>query len=103
MPTPIPLQEVPVGERNAIDTRTVSGLLAYRQMHAMQLLELPDYGGGDLDAPQRKEALSSAVSFRKPMAMLALPNLFRLRSETLLMLKSKHRAPVHLLNQGERL
>ena len=72
-------------------------------MQAMQLLELPDYGGGDLDAPQRKEALRSAVSFRKPMAMLALPNLFRLRSETLLMLKNKHRAPVHLLDQGERL
>ena len=73
MPTPaIPLPEVPLGEWNAIDTQTASGLFAYRQMQAMGLMELPDYGGGDLNAAQRKEALHKAVSFRKPLAAIAL-------------------------------
>lgn len=35
-------------------------------------MELPDYGGGDLDAEQRMEALRSAVSLKKPLAALAL-------------------------------
>jgi hypothetical protein len=73
MPIPtIPLPEVHISEWNAINTRTASGLFVYRQMQAIGLLELPDYGGGDLDASQRKEALLEAVSFQKPLAALAL-------------------------------
>ncbi len=73
MPSPtVQLPEVPVSEWNAINTRTASGLFAYRQMQAINLLELPDYGGGDLDASQRREALRDAVSLQKPLAALAL-------------------------------
>ena len=73
LPDPqIDLPEVPVGEWSAIDTGTSSGLFAYRSMQAAGLLDLPDFGGGDLDAQQRREALLTAVSFRKPLAALSL-------------------------------
>jgi hypothetical protein len=73
LPTPaIPLPEVPIGEWTAIDTRTATGLFAHRHMQAIALMELPDYGGGDLDTSQRKEALRMAVSLQKPLAALAL-------------------------------
>jgi hypothetical protein len=41
-------------------------------MQAAGLLKLPDFGGGDLDAQQRREALLTAVSFHKPLAALSL-------------------------------
>jgi len=61
-----------VGEWTVINTRTAPGLFAYRHCQAMDLLHLPDFGGGDLDSAQREEALRSAVSFHKPLAALAL-------------------------------
>jgi hypothetical protein len=73
MPSPsVTLPGVPVGEWNAFNTQTAVGLFAYRQMQATNLLELPDYGGGDLDASQRQEALRFAVSLQKPLAALSL-------------------------------
>lgn len=73
MPIPtIQLPEAPVPEWSAINTRTASGLFSYRQMQAINLMELPDFGGGDLNASQRREALRDAVSFQKPLAALAL-------------------------------
>lgn len=73
LPTPsVPLPEAQMGEWSIFDTRTATGLFAYRQSQAIGLLELPDYGGGDLDAEQRKEALRNAVSFHKPLAALSL-------------------------------
>lgn len=66
------LPETPIGEWNAFGTHTVTGLFAYRQAQAMELLDLPDFGGGDLDAAQRKEALKNAVAFQRPLAALAL-------------------------------
>ena len=73
LPDPqIVLPEAPVGEWSAIDTSTSSGLFAYRQMQAAGLLDLPDYGGGDLDSEQRREALVTEVSFQKPLATLCL-------------------------------
>lgn len=44
----------------------------YRSMQASGLLDLPDYGGGDLNAEQRRDALLSAISFHKPLAALSL-------------------------------
>lgn len=41
-------------------------------MQAAHLLEMPDFGGDDLDAQQRREALRTAVSFHKPLAALSL-------------------------------
>lgn len=41
-------------------------------MQASGLLDLPDFGGGDLNTEQRREALVSAVSFHKPLAALSL-------------------------------
>lgn len=73
LPTPtVQFPEAHVGEWTAIDTRTAPGLFAYRQTQAVALLDLPDYGGGDLDAEQRREALRNAVSFHKPLAALSL-------------------------------
>lgn len=73
LPDPqIPLPEVQIGEWSAIDTRTSTGLFAYRSMQASGLLDLPDFGGGDLDAEQRRAALVSAISFHKPLAALSL-------------------------------
>ena len=73
LPDPhVPLPEVLFGEWSAIDTRTPTGLFAYRSMQASELLELPDFGGGDLDQEQRREALRSAVSMHRPLAALSL-------------------------------
>jgi hypothetical protein len=73
MPTPtVVLPEVQLAEWSAVDTRTAPGLFAYRQMQAMNLLDFPDYGGGDLDSAQRKEALRRAISFHKPLSALSL-------------------------------
>jgi hypothetical protein len=41
-------------------------------MQASGLLDLPDFGGGDLNTEQRREALASAISFHKPLAALSL-------------------------------
>jgi hypothetical protein len=73
MPIPtVPFPEVPLAEWNAFNTGTASGMFAYRQMQAINLLNLPDYGGGDLDEGQRKEALRWAVSLKRPLAALSL-------------------------------
>lgn len=73
LPAPqVPLPDAQIGEWSAIDTRTSTGLFAYRSMQALGLLDLPDFGGGDLNTEQRREALASAISFRKPLAALSL-------------------------------
>jgi hypothetical protein len=73
MPAPrIPLPEAQVAEWTAFDTGTAPGLFAYRQAQAIGLLDLPDYGGGDLNAEQRREALQHAVTFQKPLSALSL-------------------------------
>ena len=73
LPDPqIPLPEAQIGEWTFIDTRTATGLFAYRNMQATGLLDLPDFGGGDLNAEQRRDALAGAVSFHKPLAALSL-------------------------------
>lgn len=73
MPTPtIPLPEVQLAEWNAFSTGTAAGLFSYRQHQAIRLLEFPDFSGGDLNPEQRREALSNAVTFRRPLSALAL-------------------------------
>ena len=73
LPNPlVPLPEAQVTEWIAIDTRTPTSLFAYRSMQAARLLDLPDFGSGDLNAEQRREALVAAVSFQKPLAALSL-------------------------------
>ena len=66
------MPEARVGEWSFIDTRTASGLFAYRNMQATGLLDFPDFGGGDLNTEQRRDALATAVSFHKPLAALSL-------------------------------
>ena len=73
LPDPqVVLPEAPVSEWSAVDTRTSSGLFVYRHRQAARLLDLPDFGGGDLDSEQRREALVTAISFHKPLAALSL-------------------------------
>ena len=66
------LPETPVAVWTFCDTGTPVGLFAFRNSQAKSLLELPDFGGGDLDDAQRREALRNAVSFRQPLAALSL-------------------------------
>lgn len=73
LPDPqVPLPEAHGGEWSSLDTRTASGLFAYRSIQATGLLDLPDFGGGDLNAEQRRDALATAASFHKPLAALSL-------------------------------
>ena len=73
MPPPaIFFPDAPLGEWTAIRTGSASGLFAYRQMQAISLLELPDFGGGDMTAGQRRDALSNAINLRKPLTALTI-------------------------------
>jgi hypothetical protein len=73
MPTPaVILPDAPVAQWTGIRTNSATGLFAYRHMQAIDLLEFPDYGGGDLTAEQRRDALRNAVNFQKPLAALAI-------------------------------
>jgi len=68
----VTLPEAQVTEVSAVNARTASGLFAYRQSQAIGLLDFPDFGGGDLDAEQRRAALRDAISFKRPLAALTL-------------------------------
>ena len=59
----VDLPNVPIVEWSSIRGNTPMGLFAYRQMQAIDLLEIPDYGGGDLTAEQRKESLLDPVKY----------------------------------------
>lgn len=73
MPTPmVPLPDASVSEWTAIRTGSAPGLFAYRHLQAVHLLELPDFGGGDLTAEQRRDALRNAVNLQRPLAALAI-------------------------------
>lgn len=73
MPTPaVPLPEAIASEWSICDVRTATGLFAYRQSQALCLLNLPDSGGGDLDAEQRRQVLRQAVTLHKPLSALSL-------------------------------
>jgi hypothetical protein len=72
---PAPTVELPstaIAEWFAIPTNTSTGLFVYRYTQAIDLLDLPDFGDGDLDQAQRKEALREAVAFKQPLTALAL-------------------------------
>lgn len=68
----IPFPDAPVSEWSAIRTNSAPGLFAYRHIQAIGLLEFPDFGGGDMDAEQRRVALQNAINFQKPLAALAI-------------------------------
>lgn len=73
MPVPmIPFPDAPVSEWVGIRTDSATGLFAYRHHQAVSLLEMPDFGGGDLTHEQRREALRDAVNLHKPLAALAI-------------------------------
>jgi hypothetical protein len=63
---------VPVGEFTVARPFTAPGLFAYRHMQAEGLLHFPDFGGGDMDEEQRKEALAQMVNVQRPLAALVL-------------------------------
>lgn len=71
-PATIPFPDAPVSEWSAIRTNSAPGLFAYRHMQAISVLEFPDFGGDDLSAEQRRDALKHAVNFQKPLAALAI-------------------------------
>jgi hypothetical protein len=63
---------IPIGEFTVTRPFTAPGLFAYRHMQAEGLLHFPDFGGGDMNAEQRKEALAQMVSVRRPLAAIVL-------------------------------
>lgn len=73
LPTPVvPFPEAQIGEWTVFGSTTAPGLFTYRHTQAIGLLELPDFGDGDLDSSQRREALRNAVLLQKPLTALAL-------------------------------
>lgn len=71
-PPLFPFPDAAVSEWSAIRTNSATGLFAYRHMQAIGLLEFPDFGGGDMTAEQRRDALKNAVNFQKPLAALTI-------------------------------
>lgn len=63
---------IQVGSWVGWDTSTSSGLFVSRFTQAIGLLELPDFAGSDLDADQRKEALSNWPTLMRPLTALSL-------------------------------
>lgn len=47
-------------------------MLLYRIAQAHDLLDLPDFGGGDFDSQQRRDALKRHVVFKQPLTALSL-------------------------------
>lgn len=68
----VPFPDANVSEFSAIRKTSASGLFAYRHMQAIDLLEFPDFGGGDMTAEQRRDALQNFVNLQKPLAALAI-------------------------------
>jgi hypothetical protein len=68
----VPFPEEPVGEWTICRPYTAPGLFCYRVDQALSLLKFPDFGGGDLDATQRSEALQRAIAYQKPLAALVI-------------------------------
>lgn len=63
---------VPIGEFTITRPFTAPGLFAYRHMQAERLLHFPDFGGGDMNEEQRKDALARMVNVQRPLAALVL-------------------------------
>jgi len=63
---------VPIGEFTITRPFTAPGLFAYRHMQAERLLHFPDFGGGDMNEEQRKDALARMVNVHRPLAALVL-------------------------------
>lgn len=71
-PPTIPFPDALVGEWTGIRTNSAPGLFAYRHMQAINLLEFPDFGDGDMTTEQRRNALLSAVNLQKPLSALTI-------------------------------
>jgi len=63
---------VPIGEVTVTRPFTAPGLFAYRHMQAKGLLHFPDFGDGDMNKEQRKDALERMVNVHRPLAALVL-------------------------------
>jgi hypothetical protein len=63
---------VPIGEFTVTRPFTAPGLFVYRHMQAEGLLNFPDFGGGDMNEEQRKEALVQMVNVHRPLAAVVL-------------------------------
>jgi hypothetical protein len=67
-----PFPSVPIGEFTVTRPFTAPGLFAYRHMQAEGLLHFPDFGDGDMNQEQRKEALTRMVNVHRPLAAVVL-------------------------------
>lgn len=63
---------IPIGEFTVARPFTAPGLFAYRHMQAERLLHFPDFGSGDMNEEQRKEALAQMVNVHRPLAAVVL-------------------------------
>jgi len=72
MKTKIPFPSEAFGEWTVFRPFTAPGLFAYRHVQADSLLRFPDFGGGDLNTEQRREALDRALVFYRPLRALVI-------------------------------
>jgi hypothetical protein len=47
-------------------------MFVYRHMQVRNLLEFPDFGGGDMSHDDRRTALQNSIGFHKPLAAVAI-------------------------------
>jgi hypothetical protein len=71
-PPVVTLPQVVIAEFSPFRRWTASGLFSYRQAQAIQLIQLPDLGPGDLSPDERREALNQMVSLHRPLAAIAI-------------------------------
>ena len=62
----------PISEWTVCRPFTAPGLFAYRHLQADGLLHFPDYGEGELNSEQRREALDRAVTLHRPLTALII-------------------------------
>lgn len=68
----VPFPSVSIAEWVGFNRGSAIGLFLYRHLQARNILEFPDYGGGDLTLEQRREGLREAVYFQKPLTALSI-------------------------------
>jgi hypothetical protein len=63
---------VPVGEWTITRPFTSPGLFVYRHLQALDLLDFPDFGDGDMTREQRREALDRHVNLQRPLTAIVI-------------------------------
>lgn len=63
---------VPIAEWSVTRPYTAPGLFAYRHIQALNLLDFPDFGDGDMTREQRREALDRHINIKRPLTGIVI-------------------------------